>query len=113
MFLWACKTDLGDRYTVGNLEIYFTRDVSTQYVEATGDYFQQNNLILDTKHAVQLTSDNESFILRMILNPKLTRFPAEQQALLDSLEADIRREVFQGLHFRIEVCDGNFNPINP
>jgi hypothetical protein len=112
MFLASsCKTDFGERYTVGNLEIYFTPEVSKKYVEATAEYFRVNNLILDKKHAVQLTSDNKSFILRMVLNPQLTSFPSTQKPALKALEADIRSSVFEGHNFRIEVCDGNFNPL--
>ena len=107
----SCKTDFGQRYTLGNLEIYFTPEVSKEYVEAMGRYFQENDLILDKKHAVQLTSDNKSFILRMVLNPQLVTFPQEQQPVLRNMETDMKQVVFDGLNFRIEVCDGNFNPI--
>lgn len=107
----SCKTDFGERYTIGNLEIYFTEDISKKYVESVGEYFKENNLILDQKHAIQLTSDHESFILRMIIDPKLTSLPAEQKLTLKYLESDIKTKVFEGLNFRIEICDGNFNPI--
>jgi hypothetical protein len=110
-FSASCKTDFGERYTIDNLEIYFTPEVAKKYVEATGEYFRANNLILDKKHAVQLTSDNKSFILRMVLNPQLSAFPATQKPVLKALEADIRSVVFDGHNFRIEVCDGNFNPL--
>ena len=76
-----------------------------------GEYFKENDLILETKHAVQITSDHESFILRMVLNPKLTVFPEDQRGLLTYLESDIKAEVFNGHNFRIEISDGNFNPI--
>jgi len=110
-FLISCQTDFGERYTLGNLEIYFTKDVSKKYVEGVGKYFEENNLILDTKHAVQLTSDNKSFILKMILKTGLSEFPPNEESTLRWMEADIKEKVFEGLNFRIEVCDGNFNTL--
>lgn len=76
-----------------------------------GEYFKKNDLILDSKHAVQITSDHESFILRMVLNPTITAFPEDQRNLLANLERDIKEDVFNGHNFRIEISDGNFNPI--
>ena len=116
MFLFSslfvsCQTDFGERYTVGNLEIYFTKDISKKYVEGIGEFFKENNLILEKKHAVQLTADNNSFILKMILKSGLTELPPTQKATLRLMESEIKEQVFDGLNFRIEVCDINFNKI--
>jgi len=107
----SCKTDFGNRYSVGNLDIYYTKEISKDNVKAIGDYFHKNDLILETKHAIQITSDNTSFILRMILDSKYQFLPEKEQYYLDQLEIDIGKTVFDGLNFRIEICDGNFNPI--
>ena len=87
VILASCETSFGEKYTLGNLEIYFTPPgVSEKYVERLGAYFQANNLIQPNPHSVQLTSDPYSFVLKMVLDD---------------------------LNFRIEICNSNFVPLNP
>jgi hypothetical protein len=107
----SCNASYGEKYTIGNLEIFFTDDVSTKYVERLGVYFDENNLIQSQTHSVQLTSDPKMFILKMVLNSSFTELPEDQHNSLELLEADIQTKVFEGLPFRIDVCDINFNLI--
>lgn len=97
---------------IGNLEIYFTEEIEFAYVENVGNYFDKNDLILDKTHSVQLTSDTESFILKMVLNDSFKTLPESQEKNLELLERELKENVFQGLNFRIQVCNGNFVPIN-
>lgn len=111
--LVGCDASFGDKYTIGNLEIYFTpKNVGTHYVEDMGEYFQKNDLIQDQTHSIQLTSDQDGFIMRMVLNDAYKALPEEQTHNLALLEADIKKEVFNSLNFRIEVCNANFVPIS-
>ncbi len=109
----SCNASFGEKYTLGNLEIYYTpENVPKRYVEALGEYFRKNDLILDHKHSVQLTGDEKSHILRMIETEEGAGFPAEERYQLDLLERDIKANVFNGLEFRIEICNANFVPLN-
>lgn len=47
----------------------------------------------------------------MILKQGLTELPAAEKAAMLQMETEIKEQVFEGLNFRIEVCDGNFNTI--
>lgn len=107
----SCDASFGEKYTIGNLEIYYTQFVGERYVEGVGEYFRSHNLIQPEKHSVQLTTDNESYILKMVLNSDYKTLPEEQDNNLKLLEEDIRNTVFDTLNFRIQVCDLNFNPI--
>ncbi len=114
VFLVSCEASFGEKYTVGNLEIYYTPPgVSEKYVEKLGSYFKANNLIQPTPHSVQLTSDPYSFVLKMVLDDRYNELPASQNHNLKLLEEDIKRVVFDGLNFRIEICNANFIPLNP
>ncbi len=82
-----------------------------------GTYFEENDLILDEKHSIQLTSDpmgaeNPGFIINMILNNEYDELPLEQEENLRLLEEDLGRTVYPNLNFRIEICDENFVPLN-
>jgi hypothetical protein len=112
--LASCETSFGEKYTIGNLEIYYTPPgVSEKYVERLGAYFQANNLIQPNPHSVQLTSDPFSFVLKMVLDDQYKELPASQNHNLKLLEEDIKRVVFDDLNFRIEICNSNFVPLNP
>lgn len=109
----SCNASFGEKYTLGNLEIYYTpNNVPKRYVEALGEYFRKNDLILDHTHSVQMTGDEKSHILRMIETKPGMGFPAEERYQLDLLESDIKEKVFNGLEFRIEICNANFVPLN-
>jgi hypothetical protein len=97
---------------IDNLEIYFTKEIGDRFVEGTAKYFDQNNLILDETHSIQITSDSESFILKMVLNDEYKSLPISQQKNLALLESDLKETVFEGLNFRIEVCNANFVPLS-
>ena len=47
----------------------------------------------------------------MILKEGLNELPLTQKATLRWMEDEIKEQVFEGLNFRIEVCDGSFNTI--
>ena len=109
---WGCEASFGEKYTVGNLEIFYTpKNVGFHYVEATAAYFKQNNLIQDKTHSIQLTSDENGFVMKMVLNDKFKTLPEAQERNLKLLEEDIRNKVFDTLNFRIAICNANFVPI--
>lgn len=113
LIMTSCQTSFGEKYERGNLEIYFTEDISKIYVEKTADYFEQNKLILEKQHSIQLTSsslgsNDPGFILKMILNKNESKLAAEDSLNLQLLQADIRDKVFDGANFRIAVCNENF-----
>jgi hypothetical protein len=100
----------------GNLEVFYSDNVAEKYVTATGKYFEENDLILDKKHSIKLTSNHSTYVLKMILAPELDSLPQSMQNNFTLLEEDIKREVFPDIgstkvNFEIEVCDVNFYPI--
>lgn len=112
LFFIACSASFGEKYTFKNLEIYYTPPaVNERYVEGLAHYFNQHNLILPTKHSVQLTSDEESYVLKMVLDKKFKTFPADKTDDLKKMEASIKKEVFNDLNFKIVICNANFVPI--
>ena len=114
VILASCETSFGEKYTIGNLEIYYTPPgVSEKYVERLGAYFKTNNLIQPQQHTVQLTSDPNGFVLKMVLDERYKELPASQLINFKLLEEDIKRVVFEDLNFRIEICNSNFIPLNP
>lgn len=108
----SCNASFGDKYVVEDLEIYFTpKNVGKHYVVAMADYFKANELLLDQQHSIQITSDENGFILNMVLDDDYKTLPVEQDNNLALLEADIKEQVFEGFNFRIQVCNANFVPI--
>lgn len=108
----SCNPSFGDKYIIKNLEIYFTpKNVGKHYVISMADYFRENELLLDQKHTIQVTSDQSGFILNMVLDDDFKVLPETQKNNLALLEADIKEQVFDGLNFRIQVCNANFVPI--
>lgn len=111
LFFWSCSKSYGDKKEFGNLEVYYTK-TPIEYVDGVGSYFKENNLILDHKHSIKLTSNQNTFILKMILDPKYGTFPTELNHQLELFENDIHQKVFANLNFKIEICDANFYPLN-
>lgn len=111
LVLASCEASYGDKYTTGNLEIYYASNIRIEFIEKTAAYFREHHLILDHKHSIQISRDQEGFILRMILNKKYSELPAGQQINLKLLEEDMKHVIFDDLNFRIEVTDENFRPI--
>jgi len=108
----GCNNSFGDKYIIHNLEIYFTpQNVGKHYVVDMAAYFRENDLLLDEQHSIQMTSDQNGFILNMVLDDAFKSLPKDQDNNLALLEADIKEQVFDGLNFRIQVCNANFVPI--
>lgn len=110
--LISCGTSFGKKKEFGNLEIFYSPSTPVVYVDSVGQYFIDNDLVLDHKHSLKLTSDHNKFILKMILDDKLTELPADMEHDLELLESDIHEKVFTDLNFEIEICDVNFYPLN-
>jgi len=112
--LTACGTSFGKKKEFGKLEIYYSKGtrVPIRYVNALGHYFEDHKLVQENKHSIKLTSDHNSFVLKMILNPKLKTFPEDMKHDLELLELDLKTTVFEDNNFRIELCDANFYPLN-
>tara|TARA_R110002096_G_C14120310_1_gene680798 strand:- start:166 stop:552 length:387 start_codon:yes stop_codon:yes gene_type:complete len=108
----SCGTSFGKKKEFGNLEVFYSDNVPIEYVDKTGQYFIDNNLVLDHKHSIKLTSNHNSFILKMILDTKFEKFPKDMRQDVMLLESDIKSSVFNGAHFKIEICDVNFYPLN-
>ena len=109
--LISCGTSFGEKREFGNLEIFYTK-VPVKYVEEVGQYFIDNDLVLDQRHSVKLTSNHDSFILKMILNTDYTELPPEMESDLMLLESDLKNKIFEDVNFEIELCDVNFYPLN-
>jgi|GEM_PF-945992 len=108
----SCGTSFGKKKEFGNLEVYYSESVPEIYAKNIGDYFIRNNLVLDKKHSIKLTSSHNSFILKLIIDEKYDSFPIEMENDLKALELDIKNSIFQDLNFSLEVCDVNFYPLN-
>ena len=108
----SCGTSFGKKKEFGNLEIFYSESVSVEYVEQVGEYFNDNDLILDQKHSIKLTSNHDSFILKMILNTDYKQLPPKMENDFMLLEADLKDKVFKDVNFEIEICDVNFYPLN-
>lgn len=108
----SCGTSFGKKETFGNLEIFYSESIPVNYVTQLGNYFTLNNLILDQTHSIKLTSNHNSFVLKVIIDPKHTDLPKKMIIELSSLEADIKATIFKDLNFKIEICDVNFYPLN-
>jgi hypothetical protein len=108
----SCGTSFGKKKEFGNLEVYYSESVPEIYADNIGTYFINNNLILDKKHSIKLTSNHNSFILKLIINDKYKTLPKEMDSELKALELDIKKSVFTDLNFNLEVCDVNFYPLN-
>ncbi|MCB9224100.1 MAG: hypothetical protein H6582_08000 [Crocinitomicaceae bacterium] len=109
----SCQTSFGEKYELGNLEVYFTEEIDHDYVERTASYFQDNELIQAEKHSIQITSTplgskDPGFILKMIRTKNSDALGREDSLNLKLLEEDIRSKVFDGANFRIAVCNENF-----
>jgi len=94
------------------LEVYYSASVPEIYAKKIGDYFVSNNLVLDKKHSIKLTSSHNSFILKLIIDEKYDNLPKEMESDLKALELDIKNSIFKDLNFSLEVCDVNFYPLN-
>ncbi len=94
------------------MEIYYSESVPEIYAKNIGNYFKDNNLVLDQKHSIKLTSNHNSFILKLILNEKYKTLPIAMQTELNALELDIKKSIFKDLNFNLEICDVNFYPLN-
>jgi hypothetical protein len=108
----SCQASFGEKYTRGNLEIYFTEEMKA-YVEPTADYFESHGLIQDKPHSIQLTSsdlgsENPGFILKMIVSDPGKEIPENEKYNVQELENDLKEKVFQDPNFRISLCNENF-----
>ena len=112
LLISSCGTSFGKKIEFGNLEVYYSESVPEVYAKNIGNYFIDNNLVLDKKHSIKLTSNHNSFILKVILNKKYKTLPMEMEAELNTLELDIKNSIFKDLNFNLEVCDVNFYPLN-
>jgi hypothetical protein len=109
---FGCGSGNGKLYVRENLDIFYTQEIQFEYIESLGDFFENNGLIHPTqKHSIKLTSNSDSFVLKMILNDSLKTIPSNMLNELALLEEAIALKVFKNLNFAIEITDAYFNPI--
>ncbi len=112
LFLIGCTASFGEKYTFGNLEIYYTSEnVSDRLVIATGAYFKENDLILDHPHSIQLTSNETSYLVRIVLENPTEELTEIARINFQLLEDDLREKVFSDMNVKIELCNVNFNVV--
>ena len=107
ILLSSCVKGFGKKHENGNLEIYYTESVGINYVESLSQYYAENNLIGDEKQSIQLTTDTEQFLLRLV---SLESETEESKRNLELLEKDLANTVFKDRKFKIQLCDAFFNP---
>ncbi len=113
IILSACGSPMGDVKDFGNLEIFYSKDIQENYVDELGQFFQTHNLIHpNKKHSVKLTSNQNSFVLKMIVDPNLKEIPADKKKEIIFLERALDTTVFKNINFVIEITDAYFNPVN-
>lgn len=109
IFLASCGSKgFGEKAIRGNFELYFTSEINERYVSGILDYYEDNGLILEQKHSAQITSNEESFVLKVIPGKPLNDTVALN---LKILEAEIKADVFENRNFKILLCDAFFNPL--
>ncbi|MFK8037863.1 MAG: hypothetical protein AB8B74_06205 [Crocinitomicaceae bacterium] len=108
----SCGSGNGKLHKVGNLEIYYSKEIQIEYVKSLGIFFKENKLIHPSQvHSVKLTSNSDSFVLKMILNDSLKSVPDSKLKEIAFLEEAIGTNVFKNRNFVIEITDSYFNPI--
>jgi len=108
----ACGTSFGKKKVFGNLEVFYSESVSEKYAIEVGDYFVENDLVQDNPHSIKLTSNHNSFILKLILDSKYKSLPKDKEIAFIALESDIKKSIFKEMNFKLEICDVNFYPLN-
>lgn len=83
------------------------------YVEPTADYFEENKLIQDEKHSIQLTSsalgsERPGFVLKMIKTDSDEKLSESELSNVSALEKDLSEKVFMDPNFHIVLCNENF-----
>jgi len=105
----SCSASFGEKYTLGNLEIYYTSEnISDRLVIATGAYFRENDLILDHPHSIQLTSDETSYLVNIVLEKPTEELTPLARINFKLLEDDLGEKVFNGMNVKIQLCNANF-----
>lgn len=92
--------------------MFYSDNVPVEYAQNVGQYFVDHDLVLDHQQSIKLTSNHNTFILKMILDSKYDQLPKEMERDLMLLESDIKSVVFNNANFEIEICDVNFYPLN-
>ena len=110
--MYSCGTSFGKKKEFGNLEVFYSESVPVKYANAVGQFFIDNQLVLEQPHSIKLTSNHKTFILKLILDSKFTTLPSEKESELKALELAMKNEVFKDVNFEIELCDVNFYPLN-
>lgn len=86
------------------------------YVIPLANYFEDNSLIQEQPHSIQLSSSSmgspePGFILKMVVTSPGTKIPENEMVNISALESELKSVIFKGEPFKIKVCNENFVPL--
>ncbi|RFC53808.1 hypothetical protein [Brumimicrobium aurantiacum] len=111
-FIQACGISMGDRVDNGNLSVYFLEDVGKNNAIKFSRYWKNNDLVGEQKQVIQLERIDGIIVIKLIEREiyHADPFTIEEEAMLQNLERDLKKEVFDE-DVEIMITDNTFRPI--
>ncbi|WP_159038396.1 hypothetical protein [Brumimicrobium mesophilum] len=108
----ACGISMGDRIDNGNLSVYFLEGVNKDKAISFARYWKNNGFIGDKKQVIQLEREDNAITVKLIERELYHKdaFTIQEEALLQDLERDLKKEVFIE-EVNILITDNTFRPI--
>ncbi len=103
---------MGDRIDNGNLSVYFLEGVNKDKAISFARYWKNNGFIGDKKQVIQLEREDNAITVKLIERELYHKdaFTIQEEALLQDLERDLKKEVFIE-EVNILITDNTFRPI--
>jgi hypothetical protein len=103
-------TNYGTQLTFGNIEFYYTDDITEDEAEATGDYLEVIGLTEGEESSIQLAKDGDTYLFRVVA--------AEDYEDIENYEQNVKTflysysaEILDGEEVEFHYCDEYFKTL--
>lgn len=113
LFLFtSCGVNMGTRIDKGNLSVFFMPSISQDKAILFANYWVENGFVGERKQVIQLDKEKDVIQVKLIEreNYQDDLITINEEAILQQLERELKREVFLQ-ETEIIITDNTFRPI--
>ena len=115
LLFFSCAKGYGTTYVSENLTIYYTTPSDLQQVKALALFWKKNELMGTKNQSLRLFKlDNGSYQVQLIAskNEDSKTLKFDEIKMLQELENQLNKEVFQKNKIDLVICDSRFKVLN-
>lgn len=108
--MMSCSKGFGHKVMGGDFSVYFEDSRHEKLAEELAFFWKENGLMTGDNQDLQISSENDIFILKLISNDSNSEVSFKERKTLLKLQEILQEEIFKS-QLELEICNGKFETI--